>query len=188
MTPDQLEFSISQYIDGALAPLEQAALEEMLATDATARALLEEYRKLDALVKRAPAAPAIEWDRLANQICEFVAREPAPAVRSYTMPWVRAFERIAVAASVLLVFALGMISYRSHRHAEPSRAGGPVQVVVFGPQIEPASSPLVQQVAIGPAPAAEETWRYAEGVVARPSVVLIDRAYGPAQDIDPMPY
>jgi hypothetical protein len=59
---------------------------------------------------------------------------------------------------------------------------------VFGPQIEPATAPVVLEVAIGPAPAAEETWRYAEGVVARPSLVLIDRAYGPAQDIDPMPY
>jgi anti-sigma factor RsiW len=52
MTPDQLEFSISQYIDGALAPLEQAVLDEVLATDANARALLEQYRKLNALVKR----------------------------------------------------------------------------------------------------------------------------------------
>jgi hypothetical protein len=104
------------------------------------------------------------------------------------MPRVRAFERVAVAASVLLVFGLGVISYRSHRQSDVARSGATVQVVVLGPQIEAATGPLVQEVAIGPAPAAEETWRYAEGVVARPSFVLIDRAYGPAQDIDPMPY
>ena len=37
---DEIEFAISQYIDGTLGPLEQAALEEVLATDESARATL----------------------------------------------------------------------------------------------------------------------------------------------------
>jgi hypothetical protein len=55
------------------------------------------------------------------------------------------------------------MSYRSHRQTGQARSGAPAQVVVFGPQIERATGPVVQEVAIGPAPAAEETWRYAEG-------------------------
>jgi anti-sigma factor RsiW len=39
MSTDQLEFSISQYLDGTLPADEQAALEERLATDAQAREL-----------------------------------------------------------------------------------------------------------------------------------------------------
>ena len=44
MTPDQLEFAISQYLDGTLAADEQAALERHLETDAGARQMLAEYR------------------------------------------------------------------------------------------------------------------------------------------------
>ena len=42
MTRDELEFRISQYLDGALAAGEQAALEARFATDADARAMLDE--------------------------------------------------------------------------------------------------------------------------------------------------
>ena len=40
MTRDELEFSISQYLDGTLGARERDALDERLATDAEARALL----------------------------------------------------------------------------------------------------------------------------------------------------
>src|ERR1700761_200522 len=64
---DELEFSISQYLDGTLSAPEAAALEQVLASDAAARALLDEYRQLDALIKSAPL-PAVRWDALASSI------------------------------------------------------------------------------------------------------------------------
>lgn len=80
MTPDQLEFSIAQYADGTLPPAERAALEAVLAGDADARALLAEYRALDAALKAGPAAlPAdVRWDALAGQIGDAAAKLPAP--------------------------------------------------------------------------------------------------------------
>ena len=54
MTPDQLEFAISQYHDGTLPPLERNVLDELLATDPAAREMLGEYQRLDALLKRTP--------------------------------------------------------------------------------------------------------------------------------------
>src|SRR5438445_108337 len=50
MSPDQLEYAISQYLDGTLARLESAALEERLASDADARELFGEYQRLDGVV------------------------------------------------------------------------------------------------------------------------------------------
>ena len=78
MTRDQLEFSISQYADGTLPAWERAALEAVLARDAAARALLAEYRALDAALKAAPdAPPAVAWDRLAERIGGAVAQVAA---------------------------------------------------------------------------------------------------------------
>src|SRR6266511_2754497 len=56
MTREQLEFLISQYLDGSLTADEVVALEQVLARDESARALLEEHRKLDALLKAAKVA------------------------------------------------------------------------------------------------------------------------------------
>lgn len=197
MTPEQLEYSISQYIDGTLSPLERDALDEQLATDPAARALLEEYRSLNAIVKTdMPRGPAIDWDQLGRRIGDAVAREPSPAGRTYQLAWVRSVQRIAIAACILMVFGLGIQSYRSHvafQVSGPAPAPpltGVSIVMITGPQEEAPSGAVVAQIAIGPAPSVDEfAWRYADsGVVARPQVVLIDRAYGPAQDMNPMPY
>jgi anti-sigma factor RsiW len=69
MNDEQLEFAISQYLDGSLPADEAAALEARLNEDAVARELLAAYRRLDALLKATPTAmPAIEWERLAGHI------------------------------------------------------------------------------------------------------------------------
>src|SRR5690348_17119169 len=73
MINDPLEFQISQYLDGSLPADEVAALEARLAEDAAARELLEEYRKLNALLKAPAALPDLAWDKLADYICSAVA-------------------------------------------------------------------------------------------------------------------
>ena len=77
LTPDELEYAISQYLDGTLPPLERAALDERLAVDADARAILAEYRTLDASLKSLPL-PALAWERVAAQIQQAIAQEEAP--------------------------------------------------------------------------------------------------------------
>ena len=84
MTRDELEFSISQYLDGTLPPEERAALERRLESDPEARATLDEFRALDAALKDAPL-PAFDWTKVSTSISaaveqqQFVARSVEPA-------------------------------------------------------------------------------------------------------------
>ncbi len=179
MTSDELEYSISQYLDGNLPPLQRAALEEQLATDAEARALLDEYRQLDAALKKAMPVPPIAWDRLADQLSKALAAEEAP-IRHYSIGSMGWAGRLAVAASLLL--AIGIAVQLSHRPTQLPRSA-PV-MLVSGPAIEQSSGPVLAQISIGPSPAVTHDWRAAEEVVSRPTVVLIDRALTSGQDGD----
>ena len=64
MIDEQLEFLIAQHADGSLPESERALVELRLKTDAEARALLDEYRTLDATLMASmplPAVPIIGW-------------------------------------------------------------------------------------------------------------------------------
>src|SRR5687768_923655 len=98
MTRDELEFSISQYLDGTLPAAERDALETRLGSDAEARALYAEYESLQGVFKAAPL-PAVRWDAFAQQISAAVAREEMPAQSYKLTSWFRP-ARLAIAASV----------------------------------------------------------------------------------------
>ena len=83
MEREQLEFQISQYADGTLPAEDVAALEAVLASDAEARALLEDFRKIETSIKRETALPAMDWDRLRKRISNAVAAEDDRASRVY---------------------------------------------------------------------------------------------------------
>ncbi|MFT3787515.1 MAG: hypothetical protein QM770_15325 [Tepidisphaeraceae bacterium] len=66
MTTDELEFLISQHLDGDIAPADEARLQAALIADASARALFEEHRQVDAALKEvrsqdAVALAGIDW-------------------------------------------------------------------------------------------------------------------------------
>jgi negative regulator of sigma E activity len=71
MTLEQLEFSITQYLDGTLPPEEQGALEERLATDPQAQALLDEHQSLTALLRSQPI-PELDWADVARDLSAVV--------------------------------------------------------------------------------------------------------------------
>lgn len=77
MTREQLEFAISQYLDGTLPADERAALERRLADDPAARELLEEYRHLDSVLKTSAPLPNLDWNTLAAKISETIPAVPA---------------------------------------------------------------------------------------------------------------
>ena len=62
-----LEFTISQYLDGTLSPADRTALERHLESDADARTMLDEYRRLNVAMKAMPL-PAFQWDALSRSI------------------------------------------------------------------------------------------------------------------------
>jgi anti-sigma factor RsiW len=175
MTRDELEYAISQYLDGTLPPLERAALDDRLASDPEARAILGEYRRLDVSLKNLPA-PILAWDRVADQIRQAVAREEAP-IRHYSLRPMRWISGLAIAASVLLAISLAL-----HFAQPPPKPAG--IATISGPAAEVAAGPVVSQIGIGPSPAVAANWQASDEIISRPTVVLIDQARSSAQDTE----
>ncbi|MDB5174920.1 MAG: hypothetical protein JWN51_3693 [Phycisphaerales bacterium] len=196
MTND-LEFSISQYLDGTLTDAECVALERRLAEDAGARALLDEYRRLDAGLKAAPALPEVRWELLAESISAAVAESAEErAEKSYRLPsWARVAAPLALAASLLVAAGLAIRMYRARPDqvvTVPSEQVHPAPVAflrVEGPQLEKADGPGDVQIAIGPGKsiANDSTLaQYSDDVVSRPSHITVASGALPAQD-NPLP-
>jgi anti-sigma factor RsiW len=194
MTRDELEFRISQYLDGTLAAGERAALEDRLATDADARAVLDEYRRLETVLKAAPA-PAIHWDRFAEQVCAAVADAEEEPAQTYRIGWVRTMASLALAAAVLIGIGFAIRLLRPDTTPRPGGGGtvarGTVDITVVdavasasgtapaAATTSPATSPDIE-VAVGPAAATGGDQPafagFRDDVVSRPSQVIIARS------------
>src|SRR5437867_420636 len=117
MDREQLEFRISQYVDGTLSAADVAALEATLASDAEARALLEDFRKIDGTFKSTPLPlPAVNWERLAESISAAIAEED----RATTSIPIRAWRvrRVAIAAAVLIAVGTVVLWPRRTGHEQ----------------------------------------------------------------------
>jgi negative regulator of sigma E activity len=203
MTRDELEFSISQYLDGTLAADQHAALEERLATDAEARAMYAEYQSLQGVLTTSlPAMPEVDWDQFAARVSAAVDREEVPAQSYKINRWFSRPMKFAVAASVLVAGAIAFTVMRppGRTNTGPSPEG-PTQIVridspaeATGTSPEVAVNPSAQPalvVAIVP-PAADEdrptVLRYADSVVQRPSRAMIVSAAPVGQDTSAAPF
>ena len=200
MTHDDLEFSISQYLDGTLPPADGDALETRLGSDAAARALYAEYEALQGALASAPL-PAVRWDRFAEQISAAVAREPEPA-QSYKLgAWLRP-ARLALAASVLLAGTIALGIWRSG--APDSTTGldpAPPQLTRIVLKPDPATAAAVAsvkvsdepiQIVIGPSATEDDAGIvrvYAsDSIVRRPSKAVIVSAAPLGQDGPQTPF
>lgn len=180
MSADELEYAISQYLDGTLPPLERSALDERLAADPVARAMLEQYRRLNSALKGGlPEMSAVAWDRLAGTIQQSVAAEELP-VRHYSIRSISWTGRLAVAASLLA--AIGIATFFIERGTEKPAAQG--LAIISGPQAQQSRGPVLSNISIGPSPTMANIWHPGQEVVSRPTVVLIDSAHISGQDSD----
>lgn len=193
-TRDELEYAISQYLDGTLLPLERDTLEERLAADAEARALLAEYQELNNSLKSLPL-PNVAWDQLASHISKAVGAEEAP-MRHYSIGVVGAMSwsgRLAIAAVLLFGITIAVYFVQpSGDPAKPTITGNPDSsaiAVISGPTPQQASGAVIAEISVGPAASvASGNWHMTEDVVSRPTVVLIDKARSTAQDTEQSPY
>ena len=80
MTNEELEYSISQYLDGTLPAEEVGALEARLAADAAARGLLEEHRALTKFLRSEPG-PDMDWAEVAADLSAVVTGTVSEASR-----------------------------------------------------------------------------------------------------------
>jgi anti-sigma factor RsiW len=188
-----LELSITQYLDGSLSPSDRAALEKQLGADPAARAMLNEHRKLDALLKASPM-PQLQWETLANQISAAVAKveilvEAEPA-RSNRTTWLRVGGSLAIAASMLIGVSLAFHLFHSHANVPTVNPAPAAVAVITGPQIETTSSPSDVQITVGPAQVASSDdsmlWRYSDDVTSRPAHVTVASGINPTQDSLPV--
>src|SRR4051812_13161780 len=138
MFDEQLEFQISQYADGTLPADEVAALEAILAADADARALLEEFRSLNASLKRELPLPAVRWDRLAEHLSAAVAAETEADTAPAAIPlFARLRPLLSIAASLLIGFSLATLIFRN------GGSGGGAK-----PELHPTAAPGDNTVAV----------------------------------------
>lgn len=203
MTHDDLESSISQYLDGTLAEGERSALERRLAEDAEARVMLDEYRRLDAVLKSAPL-PDVRWELLAQSISAAVEQSVEErAATTYRIPaWVRTFAPLALAASVLVASGLGIRAYLLRPGSANNIAPQVVHIAqekpqqvatsdVAGPQADRAEGPAQVDVAIGPAHSGDSEpllAHYSDEVLSRPSHVSVASGVVPAHEDEPLQY
>jgi anti-sigma factor RsiW len=142
---DEEEYAITQYLDGDLAADEVAAVEARLANDVSARDAAREHRSLTGLLRRAMPVPAVDYDRLSREISELIDEE---ATRSrYSLTWLRAAPRLAMAACLLLVLSLAFWFYLN---TDTTTGGRNVQQIaeITGPAPEQATGAPVAQVTI----------------------------------------
>ncbi|MEA2711660.1 MAG: hypothetical protein QOF78_4261 [Phycisphaerales bacterium] len=197
MIDEQREFQIAQYADGTLPAAERAALEQVLADDADARALLDEYRRLDASLKRELPVPAMNWDRLSAHLSDAVADEDRATT---TIAWpLRHAGKLAAAAAIIVV--IGSIALWHLRPATPVEqvavnqkplltANTAVVIVeITGPVAQAASQPAVAQIEIGPSQWARQTsFGVADQVVYREPRVMIASGHVDRQDTGRLPF
>jgi hypothetical protein len=179
MTRDELEFQISQYVDGTLSTGETTALEKTLASSEKARELLNEYSRLQKHLNSAMPLPIIQWDRLAAHLSN-VVQAPQVAGR---IGFASGRFRLAIAASILIIITVGLFFHP--RRSPKTNSEEPIAIIV-GPQAEAAIGPVIQQITVGPSPALAargDSWRYGEGVVTRPShIELAGEVHPPTAD------
>ena len=199
MTREQLEFQISQHADGTLPADEVAALEAVLAADAEARALLEEYRSLDSSLKRELPLPEVKWDRLAAHISSKVAKAADEEERAAApIPlFARLRPLLSIAASLLVGFGVATLVYRNgpsggngEHHNAPATPAVTVAVnsiQISGPSRDRGAQPTVVAIDVDASPVAKRV-AAANAVVYRPPRVVIASSQTPGQDTQRLPY
>jgi negative regulator of sigma E activity len=189
MTRDELEFAISQYLDGNLAEAEESALEARLASDAEARGLLAEYRSLDRVLRAVPTRQ-VDFEALSGRIRSAVAEQNEP-IQSYRLHWVRTVSALALAACVVIAAGLGIRRMQTppvnNNEASNTRPQPQAkQIVVVDATTRPTiSSAPVAVVSVGPSASPQDRpalARYHEDLLSRPSQVIIARGGYAAQD------
>jgi hypothetical protein len=191
MSRDEIEFLISQYIDGSANELDAGRLEEVLATDADARAMLAEYRRLDEVVKTSAPMPDIAWDDLAAKISSATANLDVP-VKHYRLAF-GTFSRIAAMAAMVAIVVGVVVHFRPSNSSLDIRTSGvavshlPIDVQISAPTAM-ASAP-VSEIQVGqPAGFAAADFHSSDAVVSSPTSIWIASGDGSAQDNEPSLY
>jgi len=174
------EFAISEYLDGTRGGEERKSLELRIESEPGLRAVMEEYRSLDGMVRASMPMPAVKWDVLAERLSESVDAE-SQRQRFYIGNWLKQPMRLAAAAMILLALGVGILIAISNAHKPV------LSFEVVGP--EKAQGTPVAQVEFDMSPALAQSgtdWYSAGDVVAMPST--LDLAFSTPAFPDTSPF
>lgn len=171
MLPEELEFRLTEYLDGSLPPDQRPQIERILAQNPAARAQLHEYRRLDGFLRDAMPVPMIDWDRLAGKISSAIDnRRTGAGVFRLPRFWIPA--AAALAASVAL--GLAIASYMRPIQTPPVQPRA--FALVTGPQSQVPTGTTLADVHLSLAPPpgnASIQYLDVQGVVVQASHVSI---------------
>ena len=147
---ENLEFAVSQAVDGVLADHDRHALGRRL-EDADALAFAADHEQINALLRANAALPSIDFEAFADRISSAIEREellsPAPLqIRPIVVrpTWTR---RLATAAAIMLV---GAAAWPFLPQSSPSVPHSTGQAFVEVPMTHTPRSPGVATITVGP--------------------------------------
>lgn len=119
MSPDELEFLISQHLDGDLSPADEARLQALLSADASARALLAEHEKVHRELvasRELPELASVDFTQLRASVNAAIDDANAQSIKLHEHPaWggrVLRYGSIAVAALIAIAIGVGALMNR----------------------------------------------------------------------------
>jgi anti-sigma factor RsiW len=179
MLQTQLEFEITRLLDGDLSLQQEVMLRRHLESDPQGARLLEEHRRLDALLNRIEPVPAVDWDALQMRIAQAVDAQRRRAARP-RQSWMQ----LAMAACVLLALGVGMRLLTFHSAPADKSAVAIVQVSGVAPISSQGQG--ITQISVGPPPGNSAETSFAsiigDAAQAAPARVIIATGRQPAQD------
>lgn len=106
MTSTQLEYEITQWLDGELPPARAAWLRHELQRNPRARQWLDEYTRLNRLLASTAPVPQVDEAQLQQRISRAIDRHSGAQSTRFVWTSYAMWKRWAVAATVLLAFGL----------------------------------------------------------------------------------
>jgi anti-sigma factor RsiW len=139
VTHEELEFLISQHLDGTLDAAERVKLDDALAARPEARELLAEHARLDALLKSSRAAVDVDAEWLSSQIAGRIDEDSARSLLLRRWMWM---SPIAAAAMLMIALTIGFSLFNRGQPTalDQSTTARPQQEVaridLAGPQVD----------------------------------------------------
>lgn len=181
MIDQEMEFQISQYIDGQLPAEDAARIATLAVSDPQVARLIAEYRALDQQLK----TPVPDYDAEALTASIAVSLDERQAIKrqvkfSISGVWVR---RVGIAMAACVVVAVGTVLVLNSSSTGPVASG---TAQVLGPQVEVATAPAITEIRIAPAGSGTAeiyaNQAASEVVIGRPSRAVIASSRFPADD------
>lgn len=189
---EQLEFAISQYIDGTLDEGARTELEGLLAKDPDLQVVLEGHQNLTELLRSVPA-PEVRWDSLSEAISLAIDEDLESRARRASW-WIQFRVPVGLAAAASIILVVGIwLHYLVGPKPTPTPNAVPTlnALIVQGPEADKPQGRQIADVSIGPGGSyAKEPQLapYMDQIDIRPARVLMASGITPQQPTGGSPF